>query len=548
MHSFKKISLLAIFIFSACTAFAQNPDVLHEPVSYDFLLRQTLQANLPMSRFAVYPLSLKTFKKLDSVTGDEAFKKYLFDYYAPIIDTLASDDIHVFDDYRGRWRGAWYADSLLKVQADVGGMLQGTILKNGEADAANIGLGRVSTRIMGNYADFFEFYFDFSNGKQIVGLPENARIIDPFLRRSLKFNIEKQEYFDNYIGYVQAQFKDLRVRFGRENISHGYSPIDNLVFSLKAAPADGLVLDFPYKWLRFTSTHQAVEGTNIQGNEPQPVISKFVATHRVSVDPAHWLSFSFSEMMIYSGRGVDFTYLNPVGFLVSGGLGTRYRSDEDNSILGADLALRPFKNTMFYGTFVADDINFSTISDTTNLANDNKYAFQLGASYLLPDEILPLLLTTEYVRITPFTFSHRRNQNSWTHFNQPLGYNMQPNSDRLAVQIRYWLSPRTSLKIEMDYTRHGENILASNGVLLTDADGRPVGNVGGNILRGDGDFLAANAFLKGNVSHTRRVGGIFSAEFFKNFFTDFSFYYESRTGGNTPLRQWWGGLQARLGY
>lgn len=546
MRTFKNIVWTAIFVFSALPLIAQNPDILHEPVSYDFILRQTLQGNIPASRFAVYPLSLKTLKKYDASTTDTAFKRYIYEYYAPLIDTTrTSDAIHIFDYDRGRLRGAWYADSLLKVQADLGGMLQATLFKRDENTSETIGLGRVSARVMGNYADLIEFYFDFSNGKQLIGGPETARIIDPFLKRSLKFNIEKQEYFDNYIGYVQAQYKDLRLRFGRENISHGYSPIDNLVFSLKAAPADGLVIDFPYKWLRFTTTHAAVEGTNyapIEGTniaKNEPVLSKFIATHRVAIDPAPWISFAFSEMMIYSGRGVDFSYLNPVAFLVSAGLGTTYRSNEDNSILGFDMAVRPFKNTMLYGALVADDINFSTLSDTTNLANDNKYAFQLGASYLVPDEILPLLATAEYVRITPFTFSHRRNQNSWTHYSQPLGYDMQPNSDRAALQLKYWISPRTSLKIDMDYTRHGENLLKPDG---------SIENVGGDILRGDGDFFTANRFLKGNVSHTRRIGGIFSAELFPNFFTDFSLYYESRNGGNAPLRQYWASLQARLGY
>ncbi|HEY0092454.1 MAG TPA: hypothetical protein VGB43_08210, partial [Flavobacterium sp.] len=321
MRAFKTLLCIPVFIIFTISALAQNPDVLYEPVSYDFILRQALQGNIPMSRFATYPLSLKTLKKYDAQTGDEAFKKYIFDYYAPIIDTSTEDKtIHLFENYRNRVRGVWYSDSLLKIQADLGGMLQATAFKSEGNNGEFIGLGRVSGRVMGNYADFFEFYFDFSNGKKLQGSAETARIIDPFLKRSLKFNIEKQEYFDNYIGYVQAQYKDLRLRFGRENISHGYSPIDNLVFSLKAAPADGLVIDFPYKWLRFATTHSTVEGVNVLTS--QPVSSKFIATHRLAFDPVNWLSFAFSEMMVYSGRGVDFTYLNPVAFLTSAGLGS----------------------------------------------------------------------------------------------------------------------------------------------------------------------------------------------------------------------------------
>lgn len=49
----------------------------------------------------------------------------------------------------------------------------------------------------------------------------------------------------------------------------------------------------------------------------------------------------------------------------------------------------------------------------------------------------------------------------------PLGYNMQPNSDRIAVQTKMWLSARSFLQLDFDYTRWGENYLDSSGAIRT---------------------------------------------------------------------------------
>ena len=225
------------------------------------------------------------------------------------------------------------------------------------------------------------------------------------------------------------------------------------------------------------------------------------------------------------------------------------------------MVVRPFHNTMLYASLLADDISFSSITDTSSDGNNNKFAFQFGGSRLFFLNESPLLVSAEYVRVTPFTYSHRQISNSWTHLGAPLGYNIQPNSDRLALQAKYWLTPRTYLKIDADYTRWGENILDSNSVILTKTvdlgNGNimrlPIGNVGGDMLRGDGDFLpypynVGNSFLRGNVSHTRRIQAWLSSQIFQNIFADARLQYLSRTGGNYPINQLWFSLEIRIGY
>jgi hypothetical protein len=135
-----------------------------------------------------------------------------------------------------------------------------------------------------------------------------------------------------------------------------------------------------------------------------------------------------------------------------------------------------------------------------------------------------------------------------------IGYDMQPNSDRLAVQARMWFTPRTSVRIDVDYTRHGENILDAFGNILVGEHPRYpgaqafIGNVGGDVSRGESDFIVGNRFLRGNVSHQRRLDVLFSAEWLRNVFTDVRLGYTNRNGGNTPGTFLFGALEVRIGY
>jgi hypothetical protein len=149
----------------------------------------------------------------------------------------------------------------------------------------------------------------------------------------------------------------------------------------------------------------------------------------------------------------------------------------------------------------------------------------------------------EYVRIGPFVFSHRSIVNSWSHLDAPLGYSMQPNSDRWAVQLRYWLGVRSSLTLGLDYSRHGEN-----GLEWRNGRWELVENVGGDLLRGDRDMEQPNRFLRGRRSIERRAHLRFAHEWAPGVMSFLVLGYRHRSGGNFPLRSGWAMLEFRLGY
>jgi hypothetical protein len=523
--------LLWLALTGGTAVFAQNVDALSDPWTQEAVFRSVLRGEAPLHVLAVWPAPLS---ELPPLTARER-PPYDPDSLPFGFWLLPSLGQHRFL--------VGVRDSLFRLLAQASLMGRGGAVRYGDT-SAHFFLGRLSAQAFFRYGPHVEGFLDLSNGMRLSGPPEAALRVDPSLGRILKFTIEARRYFDRYAGYLQLRWAHARLRFGREPLSMGYSPIDNLILSPEAPMLDGLLLDVSHAGLQFTYLHAAAEGTDTAGN---PVPSKYIALHRLGWQPLPQLSLALYDMIVYSGRGLDLSYLNPLAFFVSAGLQTAERSNRDNSLLALELAVRP-RRLLLYGTLLVDDLNFSTLFDTTTAGNSNKFAFQVGAAALLPLAGRELQIAGEYVRIGPFVFSHRTIVNSWTHLNAPLGYNMQPNSDRWALQLRYWIAPRITLLLQADYTRHGENLLGPDGNVLTDAWGRPIGNVGGDVLRGDGDVLAPNRFLRGNLSLMRRFQLRLAAEWIPNVLSFFNLGYLHRSGGNTPLRQLWGALEVRIGY
>lgn len=549
VQRFVVVLLLILGMVPVC---AQNADVNAERVSMDMQMLRAMRGDALLGSMAVWPQSMVDVQKQSSDTSD-AFARYVHSYYAPVFHSSApTNGVEFAQVANDRFRLLSYNDSVVSMMGDASLMLRGGYT-NDASTSGPFALVRPAVRVMGSFTMGLGYFLDLSNGMRLTGDPAMIARTDPTLSRTLKFVQEEQKYFDRYIGYVQYQAEHLRVRFGREAVQFGFSPIDNFVHSLNAPPMDGLLIDVPYKSVRFTSTHSQVDGVDTAG---KAVKGKFIATHRLSIDPVPWLSVAVTDMIVYWGRSLDFSYLNPLAFFVSAGLGTQERSQNDNSILGFDVAVRPVPGTLIYGSLIIDDLAFETIGDTSQVGNNNKNAAQLGVSQLVNLAALPTQFTVEYAYISPFTFSHRSINAAYTHLGAFAGYNMQPNSDRLALQIRHWFTPRTFVKIDLDYTRHGDNFLDSTGKIIVAEDPRfpgsgamtPVGNVGGDIQRGDGDFLYGNSFLKGNYSTTRRINVWFSAEWFKNIFTDLRIGYSNTSGGNTPGSFLYGSLELRVGY
>jgi hypothetical protein len=171
--------------------------------------------------------------------------------------------------------------------------------------------------------------------------------------------------------------------------------------------------------------------------------------------------------------------------------------DRDNALFTLDAVVRPVAGIEAYGTFLADDLDFSGLG---RQSFSNKWAAQGGVSVGL-DRVIPgALAWTEYTRIGPFVYTHRFEldgsfYNSYVHNGFGIGHPLGPNADQLAAGVRMWLPDRARVDVTARWIRRGENFVDSRGRFV---------NVGGDIQDGSqpGFEVPGNVFLAG-----RRITG-----------------------------------------
>lgn len=549
-NSNRAVALL-IAVLGLVQCWSQNADMSSEPTSGDLLSIEILRGQRSVGSGSILPPRLGDL--LPQGMAQDTFQHYLASYYWPLADTL-EQAWELLPLHAGRRAIASVRDSVLALRIDASASARGGMLEWDGSDA--IATGRLSMRALGQIATHWSFLLDLANGALLRGIPERIAPTEPDMARSRRLFLDDRRFYDRALGAVQYEGSLGRIRFGRDVVGWGYSPLGGgLLLSVPSPPLDHLLLDLRYGALRFSYLHAAAIGSDAMG---QDVPTKFIAAHRLQVDPSPQLSLAISDAIVYSGRGIDLAYLNPLGFYVSSGMLSQERNERDNSLLAAEIGWRPLDGTLLYGTLLADDIGFSTLADTSWRGNNNKYAWQVGGVHLLRVADIPIIATAEYVRINPFVYSHRTIVNSWTSQGEVLGALQQPNSDRWTLGVTLLFAPRMRLALRADYIRWGENWLDSTGHVRTallpgTTIAVPVGNVGGDANDGDGDvlpepFAVGNRFLRGNVSHTRRMQAWVSLEPVPNVFFDLRAEYLLRTGGNAPMERWWWWVQLRIGY
>lgn len=377
-------------------------------------------------------------------------------------------------------------------------------------------------RINGTLGGMVGYHLDATNGGVLAG-DRNALWYDEHISSNVKFNALNSD-FDFMESGVNLKYKNLFVGISKESRKWG-SGINHSLYVSNYAPAfTSLNIGVELGLIHYLFTHGSLlthyrDSASFGFNATLP--SKYLTTHRLAIRPS-WGEFALWEGIVYSNRGIDMNYLNPLTFLKSLEHSLR---DRDNSIMGFDFVVRPIDNLEFKGTFILDDIIFSEIGKDFW---SNKYAWNIAMWY---SPKLPMDFGLEYIRIEPYTFSHFNYLNNYTHDSRAINTNLQPNSDQIAAMYRLWWGQKMPLELKLAYTRHGDNTY--------DKDGKVIHNVGGDIEHTryweDSDRVK---FLDGirNDYMTIQVGAGY--EFFRDFMikASYSFIKGERSGDLHILR------------
>ncbi len=200
---------------------------------------------------------------------------------------------------------------------------------------------------------------------------------------------------------------------------------------------------------------------------------KYAAFHRLSFDLRPNINIGINEMVVFDridstqSNQFDFNYLNPVIFYrsIESNLGSR-----DNSLMALDFSWRIKYRYVVYGQLLVDEFNLKYIKTEPNWWG-NKYGYQLGVRGINAFKIKNLDLLAEYNHVRPYTYSHKRTTQSYSHFNQALAHPLGANFSEAIFEVKYSLGRKWYLQSSLIFARTGRDSFLN---------GR---NYGGNILQ-----------------------------------------------------------------
>ena len=363
-------------------------------------------------------------------------------------------------------------------------------LKNSYSATAGI----IGGEIRGTLLNKFGFKLRGTNGA-LFGNKQAGYIINS-LRNNYKFNEKPEEkFFDETEGYLTADFDLINFKIGRDKILAGYGETKSLI-SNNSPMFDYVSMNINYDVFNFSYFHGKLLGKykylndRITGGEAF-VEEKYIAFHRLGFNLNKHADFGFGEIVVYGGRPVDFSYLNPFNFYKSAEHSNR---DRDNSILFFDFNNNSIKSIKLSGLLLVDDISFSKIGSGWW---GNKTLINIGLLFSQPLSSLPLDIRLEYIKIDPYVFSHRLYKNNYTNFGIGLSEPLQPNSSLINATFEYRFSNKLKVKTGASYSVHGANPISSSGKVV---------NVGGNALLGHRSFDAEQVkFLSGVKEYFRNI-------------------------------------------
>ncbi|MCX7874879.1 MAG: capsule assembly Wzi family protein [Melioribacteraceae bacterium] len=531
MKILKLIFPLYLFI-AGNFLFAQQENVNLDNEVYSFLKEMKVKFlidgihddNPNMSRFEVLNF-LKEIKKNEnelSLTEKKLLEKFLIEFDDDNYDENNTVNFFggdysksVLDFFSDKNKYAFiYRDSISNFYLNVlGRFLYG---QSFEPIKNNSELYDIGFRFRGTLIDRLGYSLSVQKGG-VSGSQALAPTFEPRLKYNFKFieaieNIGNYDFAEGYVRYFIQPKKNMNFSFqlGREKITFGYGYDSKLVISGNHTYLDFFKINFDYGIFNFTSMTASTVG-NYNDNRDLNY-TKLIALNRFKVNIPKLIEFGLGENIIYSGRGIDLAYFNPMIFYKFVEMSLQ---DRDNGSLWLDFQTNFIKNFEISGTFFLDENILSHLQEM-NLYS-NKTAYQIGAFWYSPFSISDLSLVFEYTKIRPYVYSHSNGKNSYTAFGEILGHRIGPNADEILWRVDYNLNSKTRISLKYQYIRSGENIYDNGGRLLF--------NSGGDAFvpfRNDIDSKYID-FLDGERINQNIFTANFRYELWRKFYLDFTF-------------------------
>jgi len=255
--------------------------------------------------------------------------------------------------------------------------------------------------------------------------------------------------YDISESFVQWYGRNISVALGRGRHQWGPGRFGQLFLSAEGPPFDYARLDAVLRGPRglalyYTFLQGVLKPVDAPGDTLYPVANgrlriidarKFFSAQRFELRARSNLLLGFSQGVIYGDRGVELAYFTPLSFLYSV---QHAQGDKDNLLLSFDATWQPFCGLVTYGELLVDDM---ALAEFFSNAARNRSAFTLGLHAIPLPAWRFLDAQAEYTRVRPFVYSHVFPVNRYMHWESPLGYTLEPNSEFITCQLRATFYP-----------------------------------------------------------------------------------------------------------
>lgn len=189
---------------------------------------------------------------------------------------------------------------------------------------------------------------------------------------------------------------------------------------------------------------------------------KYATIHHldVNVGKRNRLTFGIYEAVMFkpaASRGYELAYLNPMIFIrpVENSLGS-----PDNVLLGLNARWKMSSHSTLYGQLMLDELLLGEVRSGKGWWG-NKQGFQIGFKSFDVFRMKNLNIQTEVNFVRPYTYTHRSEEQNYTHYNQPLAHPLGANFVESVSFINYrykrWYS-----EVRFQYAVQGQDTAGIN--------------------------------------------------------------------------------------
>jgi len=246
-------------------------------------------------------------------------------------------------------------------------------------------------------------------------------------------------------GYLSVTGNRWAILAGRDHIHWGPGRREGLLMSSTAGSIDQFSALVEMGRFRLSAVHAVLD----------PEIPRRLAGHRLEISLPRRIRLGISETVVYTGRGLDFSYLIPAGSFYANQYNER---DDDNILWGVDLKVPLRAGLIAHGELLVDDFQY----EDRGTAPD-RLAFNISIEALAAPFGRDVEITAGYTFVDIFTYAHKDSLlaryvtgNGDPLVNPIIGSPLGPDSDRWNLGASVAITARFTAEAGVTLTRRGD--------------------------------------------------------------------------------------------